>query len=117
MAVEFALTLPVFLMFLVSTIALGHGFFTLHTTQYAINSAARELIIDSSLTETQLQTMINDQLGGLGVSPITLSYNIDRTGAVPIGELTTNLTYSINLPLVPALEYSMNLEASSPIIE
>lgn len=108
---EFAFLLPVFLAMMVGIMEFGRAMWIRQTLQYAVESASRTALADSSLSTSSISgTVTSDLIGLQGVVPVVTvtssatqitvfaSYNFTFLvpGLLPFGPLT--LTAQSNLP-------------------
>jgi len=59
-ALEFAMTLPAFVALTFGTIQLGWAMFCGSTVQYALEHVARNVMVDSTITQSTAQTQFDD---------------------------------------------------------
>jgi len=64
-ALEFALVLPILVMLLIGTIAIGHGLVVRFLLSSAAYDAARACALARQPTQTCARTVVNNKLGGL----------------------------------------------------
>src|SRR6185295_1105329 len=81
-ALEFAMTLPAFVMLIFGTIQLGYAFFCGSTVQFALERVAREVMVDNTMTQSTVQSHFNTQLQSMKGPTATISYSVDNTGPI-----------------------------------
>lgn len=77
-AVEFALVLPLFLLLLFGTVDFGFILYTQSVMQNAAREATRRMSVDSTVTESQGQTIAQNYLAGW---PLTFTVTAHRPPA------------------------------------
>lgn len=113
-ALEFAMTLPAFVMLVLGTMQLGYAFFCGSTLQYALEKVARNVMVDSTMTQSTAQSQFDSVLKSMNGPHATLSYTVDTSGAVPIARLTATYKHNVVIPLVPAFSLTFTADTSVP---
>ncbi|MDO8608568.1 MAG: pilus assembly protein [Phaeospirillum sp.] len=95
-AVEFALLLPVMLAFLLGIIEFGRAIWIRQTLQYAVESASRTAMVDSTMNSSAISSAVTANLLGLqGVAPVvvvvTSSTQVSITASYDFTFLVPNL--------------------------
>lgn len=67
-AVEFALVAILFLTFVFGLFELGHLYWTWNTLQFAVDKTTRYVIVNTDLTDQEIQQYAADNMPGLDVS-------------------------------------------------
>src|SRR5207344_2133527 len=112
-ALEFAMTLPVFVMLIFGTIQFGYAFFCGSTVQFALERVARNVMVDSSITQSIAQSQFDSELTSMSGPHATLSYTVDATGPIPIARLRATYNHHVVIPLVP--EFTLTFVADSSV--
>ena len=73
--VEFALILPVFILFIMGIIDMGRLVYTYSALHNAVREGARYGVIDSSRTALQIQNVVEDTAVGLDTSKLAVTSN------------------------------------------
>lgn len=113
-ALEFAMTLPAFVMLVFGTIQMGYAFFCGSTVQYALERVAREVMVDSSMTQSVVQSHFDTQLKSMKGPKATISYTVDDTGPIPIAQLTATYNHKVVIPLVPEFTLTFTSDTRVP---
>jgi Flp pilus assembly protein TadG len=93
-AVEAALCLPILIVMILGGFWFGWAQNQVSTMRYALQGAARSLILDPDLTESQLRTQVRDQLGAEGPNvafSLTVANTANGREATLVGTYTTTL--------------------------
>ena len=100
-ALEFALLAPVFLMLVFAALELSVALNNGNTAKWAVKRAARDVLVDNTLTQSEIQSLVDANLARVG-SPaaVTVTYTIDTSGSVPVGTITGTYTYDVNVPFL-----------------
>jgi Flp pilus assembly protein TadG len=110
-AIQFAIVAPAFLALVFGIIYLGMIYFDTQTLQTAVESAGRMISLNSSVTQDQLKTAIQNQLGVIGSPTITVSYTTATINGQNVGHLTATMTRTYIVPLITT--YNMNYTAET----
>ena len=112
-ALEFAMTLPAFIMLSFGTIQIGYGLFCGSTVQYALEHVARNVMVDSTMTQSTVQTQFDDELKSMNGPKATVTYTVDTSGPVPIARLLSTYKHKVAIPLVP--EFTLTFTADTRV--
>lgn len=99
-ALEFALVMPVFCAIMFGIFEFGWAQHKLSSIRFAMESAARTLVIDSTTSETTLSNAVKAKLNGMADQNVTItkgSVVTDASGAKVV-KLTGTYTSSIGIP-------------------
>lgn len=99
-AIEFAVLGPVFIVMVFGILCLGEIYFDTQTLQTAVESAGRTIALSSSVTQSQLQTAVQNGLGTIGNPAVTVSYTNTTISGVSVGHLSATMTRSYVVPLI-----------------
>lgn len=86
-------------------------YFDTQTLQTAVESAGRMMALNSNVTQSQLQTAIQNGLGSIGNPTVTVNYATVTINGVSVGHLSATLTRSYTVPLITT--YNMNYTADT----
>jgi Flp pilus assembly protein TadG len=108
-AVEMALLMPVFLVFLFGICEFGRALWTQSALQYAVESAARCAVVNTTTcgTTTQIQTYAAGEVYGMTI-PST-SFNV----ATPSCGTKVSISYAFTLIVPQLIPWAMTLNAQS----
>ena len=113
-AVEFAIVAPVLIGFLFVIVYVGKMYFDTQTLQTAVESAGRMIALNSSVTQDQLKTAIQNSIGVIGSPTITVSYTTTTISGQSVGHLTATMTRSYTVPLVTTYNMTYTAETYIP---
>jgi len=104
-AIEFAIILPLFLSFMLGVIEVAQAVYSQGVMRYAIQEVSRTIMVDSSLSASQVETAVTDKLDGLNAADIlsvtaTLVDNLDMTETLT---LEVSYKYDFEVPLVTTI--------------
>lgn len=99
-AIEFAVLAPVLLMVLFGVTFLGKMYFDQSTLQTAVESAGRMITLNSAVTQAQLQTAIQNQIGIIGNPTVTVTYAPTTLDGVSVEHLSASMTKTYAVPLL-----------------
>lgn len=113
-AIEFAIIAPIFIIMLIGTLVLGHAFYTMSTVQWALEETTRELMIDKDMTTEAFEVRAKRLLQQLSHISIDIAYAQTTYGEIPVTEVTSTVTYPVNIPLYGAFDLSYTVETHAP---
>lgn len=113
-AAEFALVLPLFIVMVMGVFEFGWTQHCLSSTRYAMETAARDLMLNPSLTEAELQTRVRAQLQDTADPDVDITLSIATGPAGKIATLTGVYRRNIGVPVLPAfpLTHTVTVETS-----
>jgi Flp pilus assembly protein TadG len=113
-AVEFGFVAPVLLASLFAILYIGKMYLDTQTLQTAVESAGRLIVTNSSVTQDQLKTAIQNSIGVIGNPTITVSYTTTTIGGQSVGHLTATMTRSYAVPLITTYNMTYTAETYIP---
>lgn len=113
-AIEFAMIIPVFVMMIISTIVFGHAFYSMSTIQWAIEDTTRELMIDNTMSDAEFELRAQLMASQLTNIEFDVTFSDSLLGEIPVTEVTTVITYPINIPLYGKFDYVYTVETHAP---
>lgn len=113
-AVEFAIVAPAFLALLFGVFALGWALHCNQSVDFAANVAARGLIADPSLSQSQLQTQVQNLLSTFAdPSNVTVTLTEDAATASPrLAHVSVAYTHLLAAPFTSSLKYTYNASST-----
>lgn len=114
-AVEFAIVAPLFFLILFAILQLSLAFFHGTTIQWAVERAIRTAMIDPEITLGEIKTLVEEKLNTIGTPDIALTYEVDRSGAVPLAQVTANYEVQMDIPFVPGFTIPFTVETYVPL--
>lgn len=94
MAVEFALVMPLFLLIVMGAIEFGRLYWIRGTMQFAIDEAARYAMVNTSATNSTIQTYATGKLYGLSSSTVTVAVTDQTISSVSYKVITATSTFT-----------------------
>jgi Flp pilus assembly protein TadG len=101
-ALEFALVIPVFLTLLIGTFQVAWVMHCAATVRWSLESSARTLLLDPTITQDQLQAAVFSKLSGMvDTSKVTITLVTDTsTAGAPVLRASSAYTPTLSIPLV-----------------
>ena len=117
-AAEFALVLPLFIIMVMGIFEFGWTQHCLSSMRYAMETAARDLMLDPKLTEAQLETRIRAQLETTADPQVEITLSVATGPAGNIATLTGVYVREIGIPMLPKfpLTHSVSVETALPAV-
>lgn len=113
-AVEFSLVVVAFIVMVFGISYVGLMLFHKSSLKWAVERAARSAAIDTTITQSAMQTAVNGYLSGMGVPTATVTYVTGTSSGVPVGTLTASFTRNYTLPLVTTFTMTFTETAIIP---
>jgi Flp pilus assembly protein TadG len=113
-ALEFAIIAPAFLAMLFGVFELGWALHCNQSVDYATNVAARGLIADPSLSQSQLQAQVQGLLTTVAdPTNVTVSLTEDAATASPrLAHVSVAYTHVLAAPFTSSLKYTYNASST-----
>lgn len=113
-AAEFALVLPLFVVMVFGIFEFGWTQHCLSSTRYAMEKAARDLMLNPALTEAELETRVRTELEGTADPNVDITLSIATGPAGQIATLTGVYQRQIGVPMLPTfpLTHTVKVETS-----
>ena len=100
-ALEFALISPALIFMIIGVIQISLALYKGSTVQWIAERAARVAMIDASVDAAALTQLIESDLAEMGEDlEVQVVFQVDNTGAVPVGRIQVDYSYPVALPLV-----------------
>lgn len=118
-AIEFAIVSVLFLFVLFAIVEATRAVWAQNTLKYAIEEAARERIIDDTMTEADVENFVLGRMTGL-INTATVDITISTTttaSGVEVMNITGTIDYTMMLPLLPDTinTFPLSAETHMPI--
>jgi Flp pilus assembly protein TadG len=113
-AVEFAILAPVLFALLFGVFQLGWALHCNQSVDWAVQTAARQLVGTPSLTQAQLQSKVEALLtGGADPSHVTVALTEDPAGASPrMAQVSAAYAHTIDVPFLSTFNYTYNTSST-----
>lgn len=106
-AVEAALCLPVLVLMVMGAAWFGWSQHQLSTMRYALRTTARAVVIDPTLTQSQVSNLVKAEMGAQAAS-VTVTYTVVSTTSGREATLTGVYASTIQVPFAGAFPIARN---------
>jgi Flp pilus assembly protein TadG len=113
-ALEFAMVMPPFLILTVAAVLFGQAYYAIGSVQWAIERTARDMMLDGDLSETEFETRVRTLTRELTNMDYAVAYQDVTYGEIRVTEITTTLTYNIQIPVLGTYAVTYPVEVHSP---
>lgn len=104
-AIEFAFVFPLLIVLVLGIFTVGSVMHCISSVRYALEETARMLQMNSSLTQGDLQAVIDKKLTYYGDQAVTLTMKVDKDSfGSSVAHLTATYPYFIAIPFIPKYE-------------
>lgn len=114
-AVEFAFILPVFILMLFGVFEYGWSQHCLSSVRYALEKASRALLLDPTLTQASLQTLVKNQLTGAADPNVTVTLSVATGTGGKIASLTATYNETIGVPTLVSYPIKFQTTVQTPL--
>ena len=115
-AAEFAMVLPLFVVMVAGIFEFGWTQHCLSSTRYAMETVARDLMLDPTLTEAELEAKVRAHLEGTADPHVEVTLSIADGPAGKIATLTGLYVREIGVPMLPTfpMSHTVSVETALP---
>lgn len=114
-AAEFALVLPVFIAMVIGLFQFGWTQHCTSSLRFALEQAGRSLMLNPSLTQSQLLSMVQSKLA-VGADPnVTVELNIYGSGPNRTAVLTGGYTRTFGVPGMAVIPVNYSTAVTTPL--
>jgi Flp pilus assembly protein TadG len=114
-AVEFAFISGAFIAFIMGICYISIMYFNRQSLDWAVQLAARQAEINSSVTQTQLRTTINDYLASVGLPAATVTYSVATpNGGVKTASIGATFRQTYDVPFVSTFHMTFSSNEAVP---
>ncbi len=116
-AVEFALVIPMFLTLLIGGFQVAWIMHCAGTVRYELESTARSLMLDPTITQTQLQTAVNAKLTGMvDTSKVKVTLVTDNsTAGAPVFRASSVYQPTLSVPFISNWPLTLRATTTVPV--
>lgn len=115
-ALEFALISPALIFMIIGVIQISLALYKGSTVQWIAERAARVAMIDASVDAAALTQLIESDLAEMGEDlEVQVVFQVDNTGAVPVGRIQVDYSYPVALPLVETFYATFSVDSVVPM--
>jgi len=112
-AVEFAIVSTAFIALVFGITYLGIMLNNKAMLQWAVEATIRKAAINTTVSQTQLTTDLNNYLSSAGLPSATVTYNV-VSGAIPVATLTGTFNQTYVIPYVSTFNITYSATAQVP---
>lgn len=114
-AVEFALVLPAFFLFVFGLIQAGILVYEMSNSQWAMERAVRIAMVDKSIDATTFEALVESELVNIGApADVTVAFSVDSSGAMDIIHVQVFRPFFIDLPFAGKFDAGFTSEDYFP---
>lgn len=114
-AVEFAMVLPIFVAMVFGIIQFGWAQHCNSSLRFAMEKASRALLLNPTLSESDLQTMVQNTLTGVSDTNVTVHLQMNNTAAGKVANLTGVYSTVIGIPALASFPINYSTTVSTPL--
>jgi Flp pilus assembly protein TadG len=117
-ALEFAMVLPVFVAIMFGTFQFGLAQHNLSSLRYALGGASRTLMLNPTMTQTQVSNLVKANLQDIADPNVTVTMATFTSGSGKIARLTGVYSSYIGIPMVATypLNFTTTVDTALPNI-
>lgn len=114
-AIEFAIVANAFLMLLLGTGYLSVMLWHEANLNWAVQSGARLVALNSSVTQSEISTAVNHYLSSVGMGSATVQYTTATSGGVTVGTISASKSEQFVVPLFNTFNLTLAASANVPV--
>lgn len=114
-AIEFAIVANAFLMLLLGTGYLSVMLWHEANLNWAVQSGARLVALNSSVTQSDISTAVNNYLSSVGMGSATVHYSTSTAGGVTVGTINASKSEQFVVPLFNTYNLTLTASANVPV--
>lgn len=114
-AIEFAILGPVFLALLFGIFAFGWGINSVMNVRFQLERCARAYLVDPTLTQNQLSSMLAGQVAFLGIRNVQVTLVVSTGSGYKSARATAKYDFTIPVPLVGDYPISYQTAVDIPV--
>jgi Flp pilus assembly protein TadG len=114
-AAEFALVLPIFLVATMAVVEFGWAQHKLSSIRFVMESAARGVMLDQTLSQQQVADMVRAQLATIGDPNVTVTLVKAQTAGGQVATLTGSYLGEIGIPGLMAMPIHWSTQVSTAL--
>ena len=113
-AVEFALVVSAFISLLMGVGYISIMAFNSVAIDRAVKLASRQAEINSSATQSDIASTINNYLNSMGLSSADVTYNVSMSGGISTATIAASYQQSYSIPFIPTIQMTFSSSAAVP---
>jgi Flp pilus assembly protein TadG len=115
-AVEFALVLPAMLVCLVGLVQVGWALHCGSSVRWALESSARQLLLNPGTTADQLKTAMTDKLQTIAdPNNLTVTVTSGSSNGAPVLQASSRYVYDLQILFLPSQQLTFTAATTVPI--
>jgi Flp pilus assembly protein TadG len=115
-AVEFAIVLPVFLAFIFGLFQFGWAQHCTSSLRYALENAARVMMLNPTMTEAQVRGVVLAKLQGISDTNVTVTMTVaTQASGTKLATLTGGYSYQIGVPGMASYPIAYSTVVQTPL--
>ena len=116
-AVEFAMVGPLLIIMIVGIFSAGWLIHSISSTRYALEEAGRAMLVDATMTESELTSLVTGKLGQLSGRDVKVSLVVDEAvEGIRLAHATAEIPVKFSVPLLPEFAFSFDTSVTIPLI-
>jgi len=113
-AAEFAILLPVFCMMVFGTIEVSRMMYMGASVQWAVDRAARMVVVDPDVSDADLEDAVNGYLTAAGSPDVAIVSAEEDFGGVPVIRLSAHYDHVLYGPFISGFTVGFDFETLVP---
>jgi Flp pilus assembly protein TadG len=113
-ALEFAIVSGAFIAFIMGICYISIMYFNRQSLDWAVQLAARQAEINSSVTQGQLRTTINSYLSSVGLPNATVTYSVATSGGLKTASIAASFSQTYSVPFVHTFNVTFSSSEAVP---
>ncbi|WP_192254298.1 TadE/TadG family type IV pilus assembly protein [Mesorhizobium silamurunense] len=116
-AIEFALIVPFLIMLLFGIFAFGWSMNNESSVRYALETSARSLQLDNTMTQAQIQAIATKRLQALGLQNVNVTITTDPpSGGFKMAHVNASYAFVIEFPYFSDFAINYSTTVNVPLI-
>jgi Flp pilus assembly protein TadG len=116
--IEFAILGPAFIMMLIGIVVFGWSMHCISTLRLAVEAAGRALEVNQTLSQSDLTTIVQNNLTGIGDTHVSIALADDASVAgVAMKKITGTYNFDITVPMVNTQHVTFVTTISVPLLQ
>ena len=113
-AVEFAMVVSAFITLVMGIGTIGIMAFNSVAIDRAVKLASRQAEINSSATQSDIASTINNYLTSVGLSSADVTYSVGMSGGISTATIGASYQQSYSIPFIPTIRMTFSSSAAVP---
>ncbi len=114
-AIEFAIVGNAFLLLLFGTFYISIMLWHEANLNWAVESGARLVALNSSVTQSEISTAVNDYLSSVGMGAANVQYSVSTSGSVKVGQISASKSEQFTVPLLSTFNITFRAQDDVPV--